>query len=269
MAKLKTGPRGIPRSLLSFVGVTGLEADYGGGVNRNGDAELAAKSPRCFESFMPAGAGACRGIPWGGTGLGHRYGTGAWRNRRIPPRHAACRGGSCSRGALWIFGHGRVAMGPRAGRAVERMGDRVTVDDTEQLTSRAVFAGAGLLAARRRRRPCARSQAARAAVAVHRSATGGDRAPSSATRWEAAVPVPQAVARRYAWGRAHTVPSSSRSPSHSFRFRRPTCCGITGAGARVEAACAGGVRPASEHRTRGRSGPKLRVGTAGTTSCSR
>ncbi|MCX4240579.1 transposase, partial [Paraliomyxa miuraensis] len=31
---------------------------------------------------------------------------------------------------------GRVALGPRAGRAVERAGDRVAVDDAEQLTSR-------------------------------------------------------------------------------------------------------------------------------------
>ena len=57
------------------MGVTGLEADDGGLANPNGDAELAAKSPESFESFMPSGAGACRGIPWCGAGLGHRYGT--------------------------------------------------------------------------------------------------------------------------------------------------------------------------------------------------
>lgn len=58
------------------MGATGLEAGSRTLANRNGDAELAAKGLRLFETVVPARAVGCRGIPWGRAGLGHRGGIG-------------------------------------------------------------------------------------------------------------------------------------------------------------------------------------------------
>lgn len=128
---------------------------------------------------------------------------------------------------------GRVAMGPRAGRAVEREGDRVTVDDAEQLTSRRCARVQGFSRGYRASRCTPTSQS----PPVIASGSSGCCDTSLDHRWQpsASIGDPMAsccicFASRGATARgvwcSHR-PSSSRSSSHWSRRRRRTCCGIT------------------------------------------